>query len=1058
MSNNRRKRPCLTQLEYNQNGYNIVENLDGSVSLYHPKGFPVTNHENKNCCEVLGYEFNLDTQKCMWTKVDESTDCKFKPIRVVLNPEGGNSVLYDNIEGDECCMNVSFDYLFSFDCKNLEESVLNGSCINYIDIFKGLDITFNIEKLNQSNGRLETIYSETLFNLNDGSLSNYIINNYDDTKLLIEGDCGRVRSMLADELYIEYVNDTNNEPTLDSVEMFNNWFNSCWSKFEVNICDEEILSQINGESINISIQINNSCADLSIMLDRIKVVKNCNIVENIETRITEAPKFEFIKLVDNKKSWIANDDRVKREFNLKYRETEYYTNEKRLVINTKEIDLNLSPARAVEQDIWCYIKDNDCLLTGNHDDGNYEPYYCPEGYDFDTDNELTCVMSGVTSTIQNGNTYEVDEAYRLNRVHHYGLRGTVFVDDLINDVNLPIFWSGTPENTWVGPFYNTDYISDSNGSYLNSTGFGVEYVQGGVLRWSSPDAFSGFLSQFGSSESPTVNGLSNPNLLWGGTPGLNSMVFAGRLFNASIWFKNNGINGEYHHNKWVGISECIEITETKIYCIGFAGVDKVRVKLNGEWVINPDISPFRPIGPNSGFDTFKQDSRFTQAYVVLPVKLFKGKNVIEFEGFVSGPDKPAGFVGEVYDATINELKIMRTEGELNNVTIFSTKNYVGDVFDVVGDEGYFCPSGYGLDTCLPEPYQCIKISKIDSIRNELTSSCCGSNPITISGPDDRLIDLPTDDSGKELNHQNLINSFNMNGLSVSGSNCGEYYNIKSDGVGEFSEYLIVNENDGTMGVYGLTLYEGNVIIDNLNDSIDREGCVGIRIVLENTNSPNIVWDSTLNECVYKRCGDTGCVDLDELLTTEMGDVNSVNEFERVVLSELINVKNRQVSSAYPTLKLLYERYKNHSLDICGKLSSSFDYFIMDNFGKTVGNYWVDLIEQVIPATSLWNSTYEYRNGFFDQQKFKYKKTNLFLCEDPQEHFPFEHVGFTDNVDINIENANYSSNMIKIRRNCNEAWVMSNNDSNMHHGTVTVINNKIKSNNSNLISDISSLDE
>ncbi len=60
---------------------------------------------------------------------------------------------------------------------------------------------------------------------------------------------------------------------------------------------------------------------------------------------------------------------------------------------------------------------------------------------------------------------------------------------------------------------------------------------------------------------------------------------------------------------------------------------------------------------------------------------------------------------------------------------------------------------------------------------------------------------------------------------------------------------------------------------------------------------------------------------------------------------------------------------------------------MDNFGKSVGGYWVDLIEQVVPATTIWESTYTYRNTVFDTQKYKYRKNNIYLSN-PSQDYPF----------------------------------------------------------------------
>jgi hypothetical protein len=51
---------------------------------------------------------------------------------------------------------------------------------------------------------------------------------------------------------------------------------------------------------------------------------------------------------------------------------------------------------------------------------------------------------------------------------------------------------------------------------------------------------------------------------------------------------------------------------------------------------------------------------------------------------------------------------------------------------------------------------------------------------------------------------------------------------------------------------------------------------------------------------------------------------------------------------------------------------------MNNFANLIGNYWVDLIEQVIPATTIWGSTRIYGNTIFDEQKFKYKSYSSFF--------------------------------------------------------------------------------
>jgi hypothetical protein len=55
---------------------------------------------------------------------------------------------------------------------------------------------------------------------------------------------------------------------------------------------------------------------------------------------------------------------------------------------------------------------------------------------------------------------------------------------------------------------------------------------------------------------------------------------------------------------------------------------------------------------------------------------------------------------------------------------------------------------------------------------------------------------------------------------------------------------------------------------------------------------------------------------------------------------------------------------------------------MDQFANLIGDYWVDIIEQVIPATTIWGSVKIYTNTIFDQQKFKYKQYSSLFGGNP----------------------------------------------------------------------------
>lgn len=148
-------------------------------------------------------------------------------------------------------------------------------------------------------------------------------------------------------------------PTLST-----NSLNSSWLKYSTEITDQTIIQQLINQKITLSITIGNSCSNFCVLVDNIKLIKNCTKTKKNILNIDKSPGFELDRIRDNKKSWVSNDTRVEREFDLPIRLTDYFVNDERLVINSKEIDLNINMASAIETDIWCYINDNPCILSG----------------------------------------------------------------------------------------------------------------------------------------------------------------------------------------------------------------------------------------------------------------------------------------------------------------------------------------------------------------------------------------------------------------------------------------------------------------------------------------------------------------------------------------------------------------------------------------------------------------------------------------------------------------------------------------------------------------------
>jgi len=98
-----------------------------------------------------------------------------------------------------------------------------------------------------------------------------------------------------------------------------------------------------------------------------------------------------------------------------------------------------------------------------------------------------------------------------------------------------------------------------------------------------------------------------------------------------------------------------------------------------------------------------------------------------------------------------------------------------------------------------------------------------------------------------------------------------------------------------------------------------------------------------------------------------------SEFIKLSYERFIDARTRKTVSYYPTLRMIYEDYLN-SLEKCGIDSKGLTYQIMMNqYINLIDSYWFGLIQQFIPATTIWKGGEKYRNTLFDRQKFQYKK-------------------------------------------------------------------------------------
>jgi len=101
------------------------------------------------------------------------------------------------------------------------------------------------------------------------------------------------------------------------------------------------------------------------------------------------------------------------------------------------------------------------------------------------------------------------------------------------------------------------------------------------------------------------------------------------------------------------------------------------------------------------------------------------------------------------------------------------------------------------------------------------------------------------------------------------------------------------------------------------------------------------------------------------------------EFAQTFYNNLINVRNRQTifdgkTGGYPSLQSIYWRYLK-SDETVNIPSNKFTYQKMIDFTLGIGDYWVRLLEQLVPASTLWLTGQKMENSIFHRQKFVWRR-------------------------------------------------------------------------------------
>ena len=101
------------------------------------------------------------------------------------------------------------------------------------------------------------------------------------------------------------------------------------------------------------------------------------------------------------------------------------------------------------------------------------------------------------------------------------------------------------------------------------------------------------------------------------------------------------------------------------------------------------------------------------------------------------------------------------------------------------------------------------------------------------------------------------------------------------------------------------------------------------------------------------------------------------EFSQTFWENMINVRNRQYitdgkTGGYPTLQSIWWKYIESEQTV-GLPNNKYTYQKLIDYVNGIGPYWMKLVEQMVPATTIWNTGVKMENSVLQRQKFVYRR-------------------------------------------------------------------------------------
>ena len=995
------KTNCLTKDEIIKNvgEKGIILNSDGTVSVFtlDPKFGLYPVQLTLECCKVLDpkYYFDINTQSCRWAQPHNA--CGFsEPINLVVNPKGDDGTLFfvDDFEKEKCDLKISFDYLLKIKCEDLL-NLTNPTVVTNIQTQEITDQTIKIEQLiAEVNVNIETLSNEIVV-LNQ---------NWVNTPYSLDCDmpCTRPTNLVKPQLFSKY-----NGVLITSYATACNAINASTNGTVSSSQGHEISALVVG-GYDYAINQTNDCSISNGNYWYIVKINSIPKIINIQSGI--------IVYLGDCSTPPSNAARLSAFNNSGFNTTpaDTATNLK-TVLPTTHINKCLTPYGLT---IWETIlgpTNYNQFILGNHDS-----YTCAQvaqliaaGTSLCQFGNADCVLYDCTIPFGTKSQIKVQIDTAMAQLTQYNNTLTEYENVLIklqNDSQTIISESKgcqTPIEALESldvemhlDIVNADNTLTSVFTYpifpaINATSNLYNY-----LTNNTPSGF--YICGDPSKDNVGLSNCTTLSLDENLSPNVDSCnSIVDDLVSALIRESGNETNNIAYNafaSPWKTYTHMISnvsdpniiaaITNKKIKisfrvkfsCVDFCLLlDNLVLDKSCKSVDRHDIT----ISQNPGFDL---------------------KRVI---------DNKKSWI-DTTTPTNREFLIAKNNG---NNPIRQTDYNVNDERLVINskeiDLDISVASAIETDVwCYLNDNPCVLTAACTStIASTTTNPVTPGQTIVFSGTPITISDC-TSYNGKLANRTADF---------IQTTPCGTitYFRLKEGFPLVYVYYWLVQQPNGDIGYY----YQNSTSIVNISNIYQngKDCCEYLNKDLKTYNKAvsyddkiEVYWDEDCQRCKVEkaRCGDIN-LDLHSLLTQPISAVTTIEQFENLMTTEFIDVKNRQTISSYPTLRAVYDRYLNSS-KYCNTVSSAFDYQNMDKFAGLIGSYWVDLIEQVVPSTTIWGSVKIYTNTIFDEQKFKYKPYSILLDKNP---FQGQHVlspingvdGICEGVNVISSDLSFSKN-------------------------------------------------